>query len=267
MTNGIPEPSPSRKARMAGLLYLLTAGSAFAEFVRSSLVVRGDATATATNILASESFYRAGFAADLISAMSYVGVALLLYELLKPVSKSISLLAAGFALAGSAIMAANLLNLLAPLLLLGDTPFLSAFTLDQRQALVLMSLRMHGLGYAVTTAFFGTYCILLGLLIARSTFLPKWLGVLLAVGGLSYLVNSFAIFLNPALAASPFPYILAPAGIAEISLILWLIFIGVNASRWAEQESKGSAVRNALKLSAPSGLGTDQPKQPPSSPA
>lgn len=189
-------------ARIAGILYLVTIGSAFAEYVRGSLVVRGDPLATANNILASEPLYRLGFTADLLSAASYVGVAVLLYELLVPVSRTVSLLAAAFALTGSAIMAGNLLNLMTPVLLLRDAASLAASGPEALRAAAQTSFGLYSLGYAVATVFFGIYCVLLGYLIWRSDFLPRWLGLLLATGGIGYLLNSFANFLEPSLAAA-----------------------------------------------------------------
>ncbi len=236
MTDRVAESSPRLKARIAGVLYLFP-GAAFAEFyVRSRLIVRDDAAATATNILAHESLFRLGFAADLVYVACYVGVTAILYVLLKPVSKSLSLLAAFFSLAGCAVMAANLVNQLAAVVVLGDAPYLAVFKTDQLQALALMFLKLHGLGSAIVMVFFGFYCLSIGYLILRSTFLPRILGLLLMIAGLSYLTYSFARFLSPELAAHLFPYILMP-GVAELLLALWLLVVGVNAAKWQKQAS------------------------------
>ena len=109
--------------------------------------------------------------------------------------------AAFFSLVGVAVLAVNSLNHLAPLVFLGGAHYLSAFETNQLQALALMSLKMHARGYAISGVFFGIYMLLLGYLIFRSNFLPRILGVLMAIGGLSNLTDSFAIFLVPALAA------------------------------------------------------------------
>lgn len=209
----------------------------FAEvFVRGTLVVRDDAAATATNILAHEPLYRFGLAADLIMIACYITVTLFFYGLFKPVGRSLSLLAAFFSLVGIAVLAANSLNHLAPLVFLGGAHYLSAFETTQLQALALISLKMHARGYSIAGVFFGVYCLMIGYLIFRSGFLPRILGVLMAIGGLSYLTDSFVIFLLPTLAAR-LPDTTVLGGIAELSLCLWLIVMGVNAPKWEEKAS------------------------------
>ena len=236
MVIGAAETSPRLWARIAGVSYLITiVMGVFAEvFVRGALIVRDDATATAANILAHEPFYRLGLAADLVMMTSYVAVTLLFYELFRPVGRGVSLLAAFFSLVGIAVLAANSLNHLAPTVLLGGARYLSAFDTPQLQALALMSLRMHARGYSIAGVFFGIYCVLVGYLTFRSGFLPRVLGVLMAVGGLSYLTDSFAIFLAPGLAAR-LPDVMVLGGIAELSLCLWLMVKGVDAPAWHER--------------------------------
>lgn len=230
MTERVAEASPRLKARMAGALYLLTiVAGVFAElFVRGAVVVRDDPAATAANILAREPLYRLGLVADLVMLTCYVAVTLLLYDLFKPVGRSISLLAAFFSLTGIAVLAANSLNHLAPLVFLRGGHYLSAFEPAQLQALALMSLRMHARGYTVGGVFFGTYMLLLGHLIYRSGLLPRILGVLMAVGGLGFLSNSLATILLPALMAR-LPDTGMLGGIAELALCLWLMAKGVTA--------------------------------------
>jgi hypothetical protein len=229
--------SPRFKARIAGVLYLIIiVAAAFAEvFVRGSLIENGNAAATAANILAHELLYRLGGAADLITFACDAAVALILYELLKPVSGSLSLLAAFFRLMHVAIVGVNTLNHFAALVLLRGAHSLTAFQTDQWQALALVSLRLHAQGYNIALVFFGIHCLLIGYLISRSAFLPRILGALMAIAGLCYLTNSFANFLSPAFAARLYPYILMPAGVAELSLCLWLLVMGVNVPRWNEQ--------------------------------
>jgi hypothetical protein len=219
-----------RQARAAGVLYLLIIFAApFAEvFVRGRLVVSGDAAATAANILANERLYRLGGAADLVAFACDAAVAVLLYELLKPVSGSLSLVAAFFRLMHAAIVAVSTIGHFAPLVLLGGAHFLSAFQPEQLQALALASLRLHGRGYVIGLAFFGLHCLVVGYLIARSTFLPRILGWLMAIAGLCYVINSFANLIAPAFQALLYPYILAPGGVAELSLCVWLLAKGVN---------------------------------------
>ncbi len=164
-------------------------------------------------------------------------MALIFYDLFKPVNKSLSLLAAFFRLMFVAIMATITLNHFTPLVFLGASHDLSVFSAAQLQAMALVSLRLHALGYNICLVFFGFACLLLGYLIFRSTFLPQTLGVLMAIAGLGYLINSFVHFLAPAFGAYVFRYVLVPCGVGELLLILWLIVIGVNAQRWKEQAS------------------------------
>jgi Domain of unknown function (DUF4386) len=168
-------------ARLAGVFYLLTIiGGVFAEvFVRGRLVVRNDAAATATNILANEPLYRLGLVADLVMLASYVAVTLLLYLLLEPVSRPLALLA----------------------------------------------LRLHSRVYTIAGVFFRTYCVLVGRLVFRSGFLPRAIGVVMAIGGVNYLVHIFTIFLWPA-AAARLPDVTIVGGLAELSLTLSLVFAG-----------------------------------------
>lgn len=237
MTDSIQQISPRRTARIAGLLYLLiTIAAPFGElFVRGKLIVKGDAAATAANISANEFLYRAGGAADLVAFAADAALALVLYELFKPAGRSISLMAAFFRLLHAAIVAVTTLTYFLPLLLLGNVAYLKVFNADQLQALSLVSLRLHGVGYNIGLVFFGIHCALIGYLIWKSTFLPRAFGLLMAVAGVCYLVNSFAAFLAPLFKAQIYPAILMPAGLAELSLTAWLLVVGVNAERWRQQ--------------------------------
>ncbi len=236
LAESIAEASPRLKARIAGVLWLMViAGGVFAFVVGSSLIVRDDAAATATNILAHESLFRLGFVADVLAGVCYVGVTALLYHLLKPVSRSLSLLAAFFGLGGVAIGGAAFLSRIAPLVLLRGDQHLSAFTTSQLQAMALISLRLYMQAFSISMLFFGFQCVAIGYLIARSTFLPRILGVLLAIGGSSYVISSLANFVSPAFGAHLSPFIVPAAIVGEGTLTLWLLVKGVNVQRWQEQ--------------------------------
>jgi hypothetical protein len=229
----IGETSPRLKARIAGVFYLLemlTGGFAIL-FVGGRLFVSGDAAATATNILAHLSLFQLGFAANLIQFACYVAVTGLFYDLLRPVNRGLSLLAAFFSLVGCTIGAVSCLFYFAPVVILGGAQYLNVFKVEQLQALALMFLKLYGQCFNISFVFFGFYCLLIGYLIFRSSFLPRILGAGMAFAGLGWLT-----FLSPALAHHLVPYILA-AGIGEISLTLWLLVAGVNAQRWKEQAS------------------------------
>src|SRR5438093_12670286 len=199
-TQRITEMSPRFKARMAGGLWWLCIVAGMVGFVAGApLIVANDAAATAANILAKESLFRLGFVADLVSGLSYVGVTAFIYCVLKPVSRSLSLLGAFFGVAGVAIGGASLVIHLTPLLLLHGDQYLTAFTTGQLQAMALTALKLQVQVFGIGIVFFGIQCISIGYLVARSTFLPRTLGILLAIGGTSSVIRSCANFLTPSL--------------------------------------------------------------------
>ena len=220
-------PSPRGLARAAGLFYLITiVCGVFAElFVRSRLIFSNDAAATAANILAHESLYRVGLAADLVMLAAYIAVTVLLYILFKPVSARVSLVAAWFSIIGIAVLAVNSLNHAAPLLLLKRAPYLDTFTAPQLESLALFALKLHGRGYAISGAFFGIYCMTIGWLAFKSGFLPRFIGVLMFAGGAGYVINTFVGLVSPATAAS-LPDFTIAGGIGELALTLWLLIKG-----------------------------------------
>jgi len=231
-TERISGASPRSKARMAGGLWLLYVSmAALAGFARRGLIVSGEAAATATNILAHESLFRLGFAADILAIACYLAVTALLYDLFKPVNRTVSLLAAFFSLVGCTIQAFACLFELAPLVVLGGTPHSSVFKVEELQALAYMFLKLYSQAYSIALVFFGFFSLLIGYLIFKSTFLPRMLGVLMAVAGMAGLM-----FLSPSFGAKYLPYIVA-ADIGEILLVLWLLVMGVNEQRWNDRAS------------------------------
>jgi hypothetical protein len=225
------EASPRPRARITGVVYLfyfLTA--VLGVFFMGGIVVDGDAAATATNLLAHESLFRLGLATGLVATAGYIALTALFYGLFKPVNRSLSLLAAFFSLVGCAILAFASLFQIAPLVVLGGSPYLSVFKVEQLRALALMFLELNTQAGNICVVFFGVYCLLIGNLIFRSTFLPRILGVLMALAGLGWLT-----FLSPPLANHLSPYNLVLGFLAELSLMLWLLVMGVNVQRWQEQ--------------------------------
>ena len=233
LTDRLGEASPRLKARMAGAFQLLEAlTAAFGQvIVLDRLVVAGNAAATAANILGHERLFWLGYASSLIGVAFHIAWALLMYVLLKPVNRTLSLLAAFVILVGCAMQALTSFFYLAPLVILHGGSSLSAFTAEQWQALALMFLKLNAYAFNIDLVFFGLWCVLTGYLIFRSTFLPRILGVLLAISGLG-----FVTYLYPPLAYHLFiPYIATASALGEIPLELWLIVMGVNVQRWKEQ--------------------------------
>ena len=233
-TDWIEEASPRFQARMAGVFAWIGTTEGFAIWVRSRLVVDGDAAATAHNILAHELLYRWGVVGDVISYVAFIVYTLLLYDLFRPVGRRLALLAAVSNVVGVAIELSISVLLLAALAVLKGAHSLSAVNVAQSQA--LMFLNFYDDGYVISMVLAGLWNILTGYLIFRSTFLPRILGVLLAISGLCYQIDNFAGFLWPAFQAHLEPYILLP-GVAELLLALWLVVMGVNEQRWKEQAS------------------------------
>ena len=226
-------PTSQATARLAGLLYLgtIVAGIFAQMFARSPLVVRGDAHATAINILAHQDLYRIGLIGDLVMLACYVGVTAIFYAMFRPVSRTLSLAAAGFSMTGIAVLAVDGFFHIAPLRLLGGAPYLQGFDADQLQALALLSLGLHADGYDLSLVFFGVYCLLLGYLVLRSRFMPRIVGVLMAVAGICYLVDSVADLAAPALAARLPAQMLIPTLLGEGALAIWLLIFGVRPAR------------------------------------
>ena len=225
--------SPLRKiARIAGVLYLvIIMAGLFAEMaVRSNLIVPGDPAATAENIMTSESLFRMGFVSDLAMIMADVGIALLFYVLLKPVSNVLALMAAFFRLAQAAILGINLLNMFFALQLLGGADYLGTLGAEQSNALALMFLDAHAAGYRLALVFFGFSILILGYLLVKSEHFPRLLGYGMFVASLIYVADSAAYFMlaNYADYETVFDILLSgPVVIAELSLCVWLLWKGV----------------------------------------
>lgn len=234
MMERIAESSPRFRARMAGVCQLLEAVTAtFGQvIVLGKLVASDNAAATAFNILGHERLFWLGFTSSLVAVVFHIVYALLFYDLLKPVNRRVSLLALLVLLVASAIQAVTGLLYLAPLLILQGGSSLSAFTVEQLQALAYTFVRLNAYAFNIHLVFFGLWCVLTGYLIFRSTFLPRILGALLAIAGLGWL-----LYLFPPLAYRLFPFIAAASALGEIPVEFWLMVMAVNAERWKEQAS------------------------------
>jgi hypothetical protein len=234
MANFKIETSPQIYARIGGVLYLiLIFVGMFAEiFVRSKLIVAGDATATANNIMASPLLWRIGITADLVMHVCDIPIMLIIYLLLRLVNRNIALLGLLFNLVQTAVLVANKLNLVAALLQLESADYLKTIDPNQLHAQVYISLKLHDIGFGIGLIFFGFTCLVNGYLIFKSGYFPRTIGALIQIAGLCYLTNSFLLLLSPKFAQIIFPAILIPAFIGELSFCLWLIVKGVNVPKW-----------------------------------
>jgi hypothetical protein len=242
---GRPQPlapaSPKALARTVGWLYLvIIVGAGLAEgYVRGSLVVPGDAATTASNILESEGLFRFGLVADLVAFLADAAVAVLLYVLLRPVSHTVSLMAAAFRLvAHPAIGGLNLLNHWGALALLQDSASQTEFGPEQLQAMALLSLEAHAEGYLVAGAFFGVHLALLAWLLHRSELFPSALAVLIGAAAVGYLTETLTYFLVPTWASVGAGLVVVTAGVGEVALCLYLIVKGVRGRGTAADPSR-----------------------------
>jgi hypothetical protein len=222
-------------ARIAGLLTLLIV--VFAPFsmvyVPSTLIVPGDAGATANRILASEGLFRLGIASDSVVFLIEIVLTVLLYVLIKPVSKTLAVVAAFSRLAMTIIQGINLLNHFLVLLLLGGATYLTALAPDQLDALVLLFLNAHDSVVLIWGLFFALHLFVFGYLVYKSGYLPRILGVLLIIVSLCYLTQGLGNILLPQYKAV-FTAIGFLSSI-EIAFPLWLLIKGVNVEQWEKR--------------------------------
>ncbi len=232
------QTSPLVRARVAGFLYVIANSPApFALlYLPSRLIVRGDAAATANNIMASESLFRLAIAGSLFNSIAMIFVVLALYQLLKVVSKNMASLMVIFVLAAVPIGMLTELNQLAVLSLLSGADYLNVFTADQLHALVMLFLNLHRDGVLTAQIFWGLWLFPLGYLVFKSGFLPRILGVLLMIACFGYVIQSFAVFLLPNLNVN----IIFFTSWGELFFVLWLLIKGVNVEQWKKRAAESA---------------------------
>ena len=219
-----------RYARVAGLLFLvsLVAGGFGEAYAPAKLMVSADPAATVANLKNSDFLYRLGFAAFMIESLCDATLALLMYALLKPVNRELSLLAAFFGLLATSLFAVAELFYIAPTIIL-KASYLNAFSAQQLNSIVLLSLKLYSYGGMIFTAHYGMGWIVRGYLMFRSGYLPKFLGVLMTIGGGGFVVRNFLLILAPAYASDLFLMLMVPGGLI---LTVWLMIKGVDQSKW-----------------------------------
>jgi hypothetical protein len=237
MTYKSVDNSPQLYARIGGALYLaIIVLGGFAEgFVANKLIVSGDAATTAVNILASPGLWRLSVAGNFMVVLCAVPLLWIEYLLLRPVSKQLVLLAVLFNLVSLAVEAISKLFLLVVLPTLGSADYLKAFDPHQMQILANLALSSHDVAFNIALIFFGCTCLVNGYLIFKSGYLPKLVGILMQIAGVSYLTACFAALFAPAFADLITPAILLPPLIGESSFCLWLLIKGVNIVKWNER--------------------------------
>lgn len=233
MTDHTAETSLNSYARIAGILFLIliVCGPFSIMYVPSRIIVPGDATATAGNIIASEPLFRIGIISDAIIFLTEIVLTVILYVLFKPVSKTLSLVAAYSRLAMAVIQGINLLFNGIALLVLSGADYLKVFEPAQLHALSLLALNAHDYGGYIWEAFFGFHLLVLAYLLFTSGYFPRILGILTVISSLGYLIDSFGNFLLPGYKET---YAMA-AGIGsligEFPFVFWLLFKGVKVQQ------------------------------------
>jgi hypothetical protein len=231
--------SPVKTARIAGFLYLLQIPLAVFGilFVPKALVVPGDETATASNILANEFLFRLSIVSALLAALVTVGTALFLYKVLKPVSKSYAALMVICTLVVAPISMLNELNHVAILLLLKNPESSTVFATSQVQTAVSVFLDLHKYGIQIVGIFFGLWLLPMGFLVFKSNYIPKIIGVFLIITCAGYLADFFIFFLFPGFGVVISEY----TWLGEVMMVVWLLVKGVNVKQWEKHALESAA--------------------------
>ena len=231
--NILDNMTPMKTARVSGLLYLFIAVcGGFAFFAGyENLMVSGNPAATVENMLGSESIFRIGLAGDALTFLGEIALTMLLFNLFKPVDRTLSWIAAFARLAMTAMIGMNLLSKLMALHLLSGADYLAVFSTEQLHAFAQLFLTAYGFGSLIWGIFFALHLLIVGYLIIGSEHFPKVLGVLFLFASFGYGVDSFGQFLFPQFVAFYNVIILATVP-AELAFAVWLLIKGVNAEPW-----------------------------------
>jgi hypothetical protein len=222
--------SPVLLARLAGMFALIgiATGAFDIGYVRSVLFVAGDAPATIHNIQAHQTLFRAGFGAHLLLLLCNVPNEILFFILMRRVNVVIAAVAMGCGLIGTAIEGLDMLNAYVPVQMALDSNAMSTFSAAQLQSTGYFSLQLQNVGLLISFVFYGVDEMLSGSLIFRSRFLPRILGLLLALGGFCYFTDGFVSVLSPSLSVRIYPYIIYPCAPGETLIALWMAVMGLN---------------------------------------
>jgi hypothetical protein len=216
-----------KAARIAGAVYLsmVLTGPLSLIYIPDKLIVRGNATATAANIVSHESMFRLWIIGDLWTAVIFICLGIALYHLLSGVSRPWALLMLGFVLVSAAVGFLDSLNNIAAGLLFRGADFLSVIDKAQRDALGMLFLRLHSQGTFINELFWGLWLFPFGLLVFRSGFLPRFIGVWLMINCVAYLVLSPIALFAPDYYGAAFRYA-TPILFGEMAIMLWLLIRG-----------------------------------------
>ena len=218
-----------KAARTAGFVYLamILVAPFSMLYVPGKLIVRDNAAATAENILAHETLFRLSIFGDLIGHVIFICLAIALYRLLRDVNRTWAWLMVSFVLVSAAVGFLNTLNNVAALILFRGDEFLKVFDQVQREALGMLFIRLHSQGQFIDEIFWGLWLFPFGLLVFRSGFLPRFLGIWLIIACLAWIALSITAQFFPTHYSAAFAW-LQPAFFAEMAIMLWLLIRGAN---------------------------------------
>ena len=233
-----------KAARIAGAVYLsmVITGPFSLIYIPGKLIVRGDATATAANVLAHDTMFRLGIVAGLFGQVIFMCLAIALYRLLSDVSKNWARLMVAFVLVAAAVGFVIELNNLGALILFRGGEFLSVFDKAQLNALGMLFVRLHGRGTMIAEIFWGLWLFPFGLLVFRSGFLPRWIGVWLMINCFGYLILFIAALFFPDYNDKAFLY-LQPVLFGELAIMLYLLIKGAKVAPAVEGRLLKSSAR------------------------
>lgn len=224
--------NPNKKtARIAGILFLMMVvfGIAAEILFRQKIFSSSDITVTANNILSNNFLYRAGILSDMLMSLSYLFTALVLYKLFSSVDKNMAATMVVFATAGSVLLLFNVLIEIAPLYILSSNDYLNGFEISQKQSLAMLFYNLYQHGYMIGQIFFALWVLPLGILIYKSGFIPKVIGVLFILETIFGLMSVIVHFLMPN--ATVENIMMIPMMIAEFSFMFYLLIRGINESK------------------------------------
>lgn len=226
--------SPRTLARVVGVVSLIgiVTGAFDIGYVRSVLIVPGDAAMTMQHIAAHETLFRLGFTAHIVLLLCNVPNEVISFILFRRVNGVVAAVAMSCGLIGTAIEGLDMINAYMPLKLAAESGAMAVFSPAQLQALSYLSLQLQDTGLLISFVFYGLDEMLAGYLIFRSGFLPRIIGALLAVSGFCYFTDGMLSFISPALQGRLLPYLLFPCLPGEGSLALWLTIVGLNVGKW-----------------------------------
>lgn len=234
--------SPGKTARFAGILYLLLffLGPFSFFYIPSQFHVAGDGVASLAKIVQNDMLFRTGIVSESLIFLTEIVLSVLLYLLLRPAGKGLALVAVIARLMQSAIQGVNLFTSATALKIATGSSMFAGFNAAQLGDLTLMALQGHDSGVMISQFFFGFHCLVLGILLMRAEFLPRWIGILIFIAAFGYLIDAYGHFLAPQYADIYGMIVGIPAIVSELSLTLWLLIKKVDEKVWHEKAAQAS---------------------------